>query len=174
MGTTTIDTPMGPVTFPDPTAGTPFEQLTLEQQNARSRLRNAELGKMFHKDIGFNQTAPLPAPNISKPRPKPRPRTVGAGGARRSTRLGKGGDPATPAAMDVDTDDQSHHASPPASASEPETIPRDDPMDLDTDNDTRSSGWENELDELDASDLDSRGLEDEEDRDEGDVIHSHC
>ncbi|KAF7353218.1 hypothetical protein MSAN_01509500 [Mycena sanguinolenta] len=169
-GLTTVETPMGPVTFPDPTAGIPYARLTLDQQRARNVLRNVELGKLFRKDIGLTPTTAPPAPPAPKPRGSKPAEGKGSAPRRRSQRLANGGaEAAAPLDMDLDTDNQSSPASPPASASEPEIVVRRDSMELDTDGE-QSSGWEKELDELEASDMEaSAGGGNQEDEDHNTV-----
>ncbi|KAJ7697307.1 hypothetical protein B0H14DRAFT_3655974 [Mycena olivaceomarginata] len=82
--TTTVTMGEITVTFEDPTAGTPYEQLTLQQQVDRNRLRNQALGAMWRSDINI--------PGHTADRPSPRPRqlkkkVVLSEPNRRSTRL---------------------------------------------------------------------------------------
>ncbi|KAJ6584540.1 hypothetical protein B0H19DRAFT_1058947 [Mycena capillaripes] len=144
MGTTTVDTPLGPVTFKDPTAGIPYDDLSPKKQRVRNVLRNKVLGQMMWKDIASVLEPGAPSTPVAEPT------------TRRLHRLAvQGKDVPDPGnAMDIDVP-RSCPLSPPASASEPHTpLPDDDLMDLDGEN--SRSDLEQELNELESSDHDSR------------------
>ncbi|KAJ6452135.1 hypothetical protein C8R47DRAFT_1229557 [Mycena vitilis] len=170
--TTTVDTPIGPVTFEDPTAGIAYDDLTYEQQRARNVLRNKVLGEMMRQDL--RETLGPVVAKKTTPRPRPRPRRDPAQPNRRSGRLSTGGEDSTQADSAMDVDEGPHRPSPapspPASASEPHSPLPDNDMNLDDvvpGQDSNMSDWADELDELESSDRNSihHRLPDDDDED---------
>jgi hypothetical protein len=120
-----METPVGVITFLDPTAGISYDELTEQQQRDRNVLRNKVFGQMFCKDLHDNEgsgDASPPAPPKTK---AGKPKTSEAAKPRRSQRISTTS-MAEPHEDDMDVDG-GRPQSPPASASEPHTpLPNND------------------------------------------------